>query len=85
MQIKRIMLMPGVYLTGITTDKFKTSCLSLNLLRPLCREEASLNALLPDVLLRGCGHQLSEQQETGRLPADPEQPIRMRGRMLWQN
>lgn len=55
MQIKRIMLMPGVHLTGITTDKFKTSCLSLNLLRPLCKEEASLNALLPDVLLRGCG------------------------------
>ena len=54
MQIKRIMLMPGVYFTGITTDKFKTSCLSLNLLRPLCNEEASLNALLPDVLLRGC-------------------------------
>ena len=51
MQIKRIMLMPGVHLTGITTDKFKTSCLSLNLLRPLCKEEASLNALLPDVLL----------------------------------
>lgn len=49
MQIKRIMLMPGVYFTGITTDKFKTSCLSLNLLRPLRNEEASLNALLPDV------------------------------------
>lgn len=51
---QRIALMPGVYLTVLSTDKFKTNCLSLNLLRPLCREEASLNALLPDVLLRGC-------------------------------
>lgn len=51
---QRMELMPGVYLTVIHTDKFKTNCLSLNLLRPLCQEEASLNALLPDVLLRGC-------------------------------
>lgn len=51
---QRISLMPGVNLTVISTDKFKTNCLSLNLLRPLCREEAALNALLPDVLLRGC-------------------------------
>lgn len=52
---QRISLMPGVDLTVISTDKFKTNCLSLNLLRPLCQEEAALNALLPDVLLRGCG------------------------------
>lgn len=51
---QRIELMRGVYLTVISTNKFKTNCLSLNLLRPLCQEEAALNALLPDVLLRGC-------------------------------
>lgn len=51
---QRIELMRGVYLTAISTDKFKTNCLSLNLLRPLCQEEAAMNALLPDVLLRGC-------------------------------
>ncbi|MDD6024017.1 MAG: pitrilysin family protein [Oscillospiraceae bacterium] len=54
MNKQRIELLPGVFLTVLHTDKFKTNCLSLNLLRPLCREEASLNALLPDVLLRGC-------------------------------
>ncbi len=51
---QRFQLLPGVYLTVLSTDKFKTNCLSLNLLRPLCKEEAALNALLPDVLLRGC-------------------------------
>ena len=44
---------PGVFLQTVQTDKFKTGCISLNFLRPLCREEASLNALLPSVLLRG--------------------------------
>lgn len=51
--MERRMLLPGVWLTAVQTDKFKTACLSVNLLRPLCREEASLNALLPSVLLRG--------------------------------
>lgn len=51
--MERRMLLPGVYLSAVQTDKFKTACLSLNLLRPLCQDEASLNALLPDVLLRG--------------------------------
>ena len=51
----RKMLLPGVFLTVLHTDKFKTNCLSMSLIRPLCREEAALNALLPDVMLRGCG------------------------------
>lgn len=51
--MERRMLLPEVYLTAVQTDKFKTACLSMNLLRPLSQEEASLNALLPDVLLRG--------------------------------
>lgn len=55
MNNQRIELMDGVFLTLIPTDKFKTNCLSLSLLRPLCRQEAALNALLPDVLVRGCG------------------------------
>lgn len=37
----------------VTTDKFKTGCFSINLLRPLCRGEAAINALIPSVLLRG--------------------------------
>ena len=50
---KRIMLLPGVFLTAVQTDKFKTGCFSLNFLRPLCRQEAAANALVPKILLRG--------------------------------
>lgn len=53
---QRIALMPGVYLTAVQTDKFKTGCFSINFLRPMCREEAGLNALIPSVLLRGSEH-----------------------------
>ncbi|MCQ2420476.1 MAG: insulinase family protein, partial [Clostridia bacterium] len=51
---RRIEILPDVFLTAVQTDKFKTGCMSLNLLRPLCHEEAAANALLPNVLLRGC-------------------------------
>lgn len=51
--MERTELMPGVHLQTVQTNKFKTGCISINFLRPLCREEASLNALLPSVLLRG--------------------------------
>jgi len=51
--IESIQILPGVHLTAVQTEKFKTGCFSVNLLRPLCREEAALNALLPNVLLRG--------------------------------
>lgn len=47
-------LFPGVTLRCIPDDRFKHGCLSLQLLRPMCREEAAMNALLPAVLLRGC-------------------------------
>lgn len=47
-------LFPDVYLTCMQSEKFKTGCLSISLLRPLCRKEASANALLSTVLLRGC-------------------------------
>ena len=50
---RRIAILPDVYLTAVKTQKFKTECFSLNLLRPLCREEASKNALLSGILLRG--------------------------------
>lgn len=46
-------ILPNVLLTCVTTDKFKTGCLSVNLLTPLTRETASLNALIPFVLNRG--------------------------------
>lgn len=49
-----LQLLPGVTLRCFRDDRFKQSCLSLQFLRPMCPEEASLNALLPAVLLRGC-------------------------------
>lgn len=54
MEVKRRELMPGVWLSHIRTDKFKTACMSLNLLAPLKRESAAMNALIPYVLRRGC-------------------------------
>lgn len=50
----RLELMPGVWLNMVQTDRFKTGCFSVNLLRPLTRETAAPNALIPSVLLRGC-------------------------------
>ena len=51
--IKTIELFPGVTLRCCRDTRFKQSVLSLQFLRPMCREEAALNALLPTVLLRG--------------------------------
>jgi len=47
-------IMPGVHLTFLETSKFKTSLMSAAFVRPLAAHEASKNALLPAVLLRGC-------------------------------
>lgn len=46
-------ILPGVRLRCVQTDRFKSNCLSLSLLRPLCREEAGKNALLSNVLMQG--------------------------------
>lgn len=53
MKAVRKEIMPWVALTCVQTDKFKTNCLSINLLTQLRRETASLNALVPRVLRRG--------------------------------
>lgn len=45
--------MPGVTLTALRTDKFKSSCLSLTLFAPMDEEHVTANALLPSVLRRG--------------------------------
>ena len=47
-------LFPGVTLRCIQSTRFKQGVLSVQFLRPMCREEAALNALVPEVLLRGC-------------------------------
>ena len=46
-------LLPGVTLRCCRDTRFKQSCLSFAILRPMCRAEAGLNALIPAVLLRG--------------------------------
>ena len=47
MEVTRTELLPGVFLTHLRTDKFKTACLSVNLLTQLNRETAAMNALIP--------------------------------------
>ncbi len=51
--VKTISLMPGVTLRCFQDKRFKQGFLSLQFVRPMDREEAALNALIPAVLLRG--------------------------------
>ncbi len=51
--IQTIELFPGVQLQCFPDQRFKQSHISIQLLRPMCPQEAALNALLPAVLLRG--------------------------------
>ena len=46
-------LMPGVTLRCVEAKRFKQGCLSIQFLRPMCRHEAAVNALIPSILLRG--------------------------------
>lgn len=51
--INTITLSPGVTLRCWQDRRFKQGRITLQFVRPMCREEATLNALLPMVLLRG--------------------------------
>lgn len=51
--IQTFSVLPGVTLRCIPDGRFKHGCFSIQLVRPMCREEAAMNALLPAVLLRG--------------------------------
>ncbi len=51
--IQTMELLPGVRLRCFPAERFKQGCLSLQFLRPMCRQEAAVNALIPAVLLRG--------------------------------
>ena len=48
-----IQLLPGITLRCFPERRFKRGFLSLQFIRPMCREENALNGLLPSVLLRG--------------------------------
>ena len=52
--IQSMQLFPGITLRCFHDERFKQSCLSIQLVRPLRYEEAAMNALVPAVLLRGC-------------------------------
>ena len=60
-------LSPGITLRCFTDRRFKQSCLSLQFLRPMRREEAAKNALIPSILLRGCKSVPDLRQITLRL------------------
>lgn len=46
-------LLPGIKLRCFRSDRFKQGALSVQFVRPMTKEEAAYNALLPAVLLRG--------------------------------
>ena len=46
-------LLPGVTLRSCRDSRFKQGCLSLQLVRPMAKEESARNVLIPAVLLRG--------------------------------
>ena len=60
-------LMPGVWLTCVTTDKFKSGCLSVHMITQLTREHAAANALIPRVLRRGTKQYPDTESFCGRL------------------
>ena len=47
-------LLPGIRLCCVQTDKFRTGTFSASFLRPLRQEDAAKNALVMQVLARGC-------------------------------
>ena len=52
--IQRFELFPGITLRCFADTRFKQGCLSIQIVRPQCKKEAAMNALIPTVLLRGC-------------------------------
>ena len=47
-------LLPGIRLCCVQTDRFRTGTFSVSFLRPLRQEDAAKNALVMNVLARGC-------------------------------
>lgn len=51
--IRKIAILPGITLRCCPDTRFKQGCLSVQFVRPMAKNEAALNALIPAVLLRG--------------------------------
>lgn len=47
-------LLPGIHLCCVQTERFRTGTFSVRFLRPLRQEDAAKNAMLMNVLARGC-------------------------------
>ena len=67
MEFNRTELMPGVFLSHLRSDKFKTACMSVTLLTQLRRETAAMNAVIPFVLRRGTTHYGDMEQLSRRM------------------
>ena len=53
MKYRREEILPGVFLSALNTDKFKTAAMGVMLLSQLEREHAYMDELIPSVLRRG--------------------------------
>ena len=62
-----IQLFPGITLRCVRDTRFKQGALSIQFIRPMCREEAAMNALMSAVLLRGCRQYPDIRAITNRL------------------
>ena len=60
-------LMPGVFLSHLRSDTFKTACMSVTLLTQLRRETAAMNAVIPFVLRRGTTRYSDMEQLSRRM------------------
>lgn len=67
MELVRKEILPGVWLSCLRTEKFKTGLLSLNLLTRLSRDTAAKNALIPSVLRRGTSRYPDMEAVSARL------------------
>ena len=67
MELTRTEILPGVWLSHLRTDKFKTACLSVKLLTQLRLETAAMNALIPYVLRRGTARSPDMEAISARL------------------
>ena len=65
--IQTIPLLPGITLRCFPDSRFKQGTLSLQLVRPMDKNENALNALLPAVLLRGTAQHPDLRSITHRL------------------
>ena len=64
---KTIKIADGVTLNYIEADKFKTNYFSFNFITELSKETASLNALIPPILMRGCNKYPTQAKINKRL------------------